>query len=281
MYVPTASSPAGKRAPAFTLIELLVVIAIIAILAAILFPVFAQAREKARQASCLSNGKQMALGVLQYIQDYDETYPTTNLFNFFAFENAEWPLKIQPYTKSLDIFLCPSDAGRRNDDFTWCGKDISWAANSHAGNASAGNFFYGVVAVDNDWVGPNQVARPMAEVKAPAATILLAEKHSADFKETAAPGAANWLAGNWVRNWPTNVFNGDMLDGTWYGFIPDGTRAATAQFPMGREGGVTSKHAGMSNFVFCDGHVKAMKPIATNPDPVTRPQDNLWNAIRP
>ena len=64
---------------AFTLIELLVVIAIIAILAAILFPVFAQAREKARQTSCLSNLKQIGLGLMMYTQDYDETYPM-NLF---------------------------------------------------------------------------------------------------------------------------------------------------------------------------------------------------------
>src|SRR5258708_36272666 len=65
----------GVRLRGFTLIELLVVIAIIAILAAILFPVFAQAREKARAISCLSNSKQVALGVLMYVQDYDETYP--------------------------------------------------------------------------------------------------------------------------------------------------------------------------------------------------------------
>ncbi|HEY3298451.1 MAG TPA: prepilin-type N-terminal cleavage/methylation domain-containing protein, partial [Armatimonadota bacterium] len=66
---------ATKRNSGFTLIELLVVIAIIAILAAILFPVFAQAREKARSASCLSNEKQIGLGLMMYMQDYDETYP--------------------------------------------------------------------------------------------------------------------------------------------------------------------------------------------------------------
>lgn len=263
----------------FTLIELLVVIAIIAILAAILFPVFAQARDKARQASCMSNGKQMALSVMQYVQDYDETYPTTNLFNFLAFENAEWPYKILPYIKTEQLFYCPSDAGRRNEDFSWCGASVSWAMNSNAGNAAAGNFFYGLVAADNDWVGPNQKARPLAEVNYPSATILMAEKHSDSFKATAAPGVSNWLAGNWTRNWPVNVFNGDMLDGQWYGFIPDGARA-DAQFPMGKEGGVTSKHAGLSNFVFADGHVKAMKALATNPNSATRPQDNMWNAIR-
>src|SRR6267154_425236 len=69
------STPRKNHASAFTLIELLVVIAIIAILAAILFPVFAQAREKARQASCQSNLRQLGLATLMYVQDYDETYP--------------------------------------------------------------------------------------------------------------------------------------------------------------------------------------------------------------
>src|SRR5579885_3844860 len=86
-----------KRDRGFTLIELLVVIAIIAILAAILFPVFAQAREKARQADCLSNEKQLALGVLQYVQDYDERImPARNSFapgnSWWTFNDLDWPL---------------------------------------------------------------------------------------------------------------------------------------------------------------------------------------------
>ncbi len=89
----------------FTLIELLVVIAIIAILAAILFPVFAQAREKARQTACTSNEKQLALGVLMYAQDNDETLPPTQ-----AVDNTLWPVLINPYVKSDRVRLCPSDS---------------------------------------------------------------------------------------------------------------------------------------------------------------------------
>jgi prepilin-type N-terminal cleavage/methylation domain-containing protein/prepilin-type processing-associated H-X9-DG protein len=91
---------------AFTLIELLVVIAIIALLAAILFPVFARARENARRASCSSNLKQIGLGILQYKQDYDERFPLddTNDVN-----TVGWAYIIQPYVKSEQVFQCPSD----------------------------------------------------------------------------------------------------------------------------------------------------------------------------
>ena len=89
----------------FTLIELLVVIAIIAILAAILFPVFARARENARRTSCLSNTKQMGLGLMQYSQDYDEMLVP----NVGGNGNSEsWPDLLQPYLKSYQIFICPS-----------------------------------------------------------------------------------------------------------------------------------------------------------------------------
>ena len=88
----------------FTLIELLVVIAIIAILAAILFPVFARAREKARQASCLSNVKQLALAALMYAGDYDDTLPFTHSFG------AWWTDALQPYIRNAQILRCPSVA---------------------------------------------------------------------------------------------------------------------------------------------------------------------------
>ena len=102
----------------FTLIELLVVIAIIAILAAILFPVFAKAREKARQSSCLSNVKQIILGVLQYCQDYDERLPLGTSYWYApggggAATRADplgWFDCLQPYVKNAQIFACPSDS---------------------------------------------------------------------------------------------------------------------------------------------------------------------------
>jgi prepilin-type N-terminal cleavage/methylation domain-containing protein len=111
---------------AFTLIELLVVIAIIAILAAILFPVFAQAREAARKTVCLSNTKQLGLAVVMYVQDYDETYPM-NSFDGAYIGDADndthsaqygtimtWVWEIKPYIKNRQIFACPSDPDPKN-----------------------------------------------------------------------------------------------------------------------------------------------------------------------
>jgi prepilin-type N-terminal cleavage/methylation domain-containing protein len=91
---------------AFTLIELLVVIAIISIIAAILFPVFAQVREKARQTACSSNEKQLSLGVLMYAQDSDEVLPPTQ-----NDANVLWPDLVNPYVKNDKIRVCPSDQG--------------------------------------------------------------------------------------------------------------------------------------------------------------------------
>ena len=109
-----------KRSPlhrGFTLIELLVVIAIIAILAAILFPVFAQARDAARKSACLSNSKQLGTAIQMYTQDFDETYPQAYYYkNNTATSNGgssggyvTWTATIQPYIKNVGLFVCPSD----------------------------------------------------------------------------------------------------------------------------------------------------------------------------
>ena len=113
MFTQSKTTPCVKAA--FTLIELLVVIAIIAILAAILFPVFAQAREKARATSCLSNMKQINLGMIQYMQDYDEAFPNRLVGypnsdkNYPLQEQWTWRRALVPYTKSVAVFVCPSN----------------------------------------------------------------------------------------------------------------------------------------------------------------------------
>src|SRR6187551_124600 len=112
-----------KKRTGFTLIELLVVIAIIAILAAILFPVFAQAREQARQTTCLSNFKQIGLGVMMYVQDWDETYPTSRLAKLPGGTDCgqkiiTWKTQTIPYVKNIDVYRCPSNTHNKEGDET-------------------------------------------------------------------------------------------------------------------------------------------------------------------
>jgi len=280
----------------FTLIELLVVIAIIAILAAILFPVFAQAREKARQTSCLSNMKQLALSALMYTQDYDEKFPTAGVYDWS--DNGGtidpgthyWPQRLEPYIKSIGVLRCPSDGGpsTAESNYNWSGPYISYATNSLMGGAQLpDNHQRGVFAVySTDWIGqgwffPNG-GTAMAAINRPAETIALAEKHSSDVAKT---GFA-WLGANTTKFWPTMLYMWDCNPngGTCFyadegSAIPDGA-VVGGVYPKAKEGGAPIRHTGTTNFAFADGHVKAMRPEQTNPDGWNRPQDNMWDALR-
>ena len=172
------------RNSAFTLIELLVVIAIIAILAAILFPVFAQAREAARTASCSSNSKQMSLGILMYVQDYDEKFCparydlTGPLFDkpdlpwtVAKYEHVDWAHLIYPYIKSTQIFRCPSPMdGADKDNANAVNSDRTGVTQYAINNRLSGRWG------QNRWGESSQIK--LAAMSFPAVTIMLVENSS-------------------------------------------------------------------------------------------------------
>ncbi|MCW3060159.1 MAG: prepilin-type N-terminal cleavage/methylation domain [Capsulimonas sp.] len=250
----------------FTLIELLVVIAIIAILAAILFPVFAQAREKARQISCASNEKQLGLAFMQYVQDNDERYPyaaeTVDGGAFWGETNSVWPEEISSYVKTYKSYNCPDDS--KTGVNTWEGTSISYAVNGMIGFDSVGPITQGVMGLQ-DWNGGIHGGRTLAQIGSPADTILVTEHWNSDTDKYGGMNASH--AG----------FEGIIFGVNWFGpggVFPDPTKPANATFPGGQNGGVSAHSNGLSNFLFCDGHVKALHPLSTV-QPV-----NLWDASR-
>jgi len=268
-----------NRRSGFTLIELLVVIAIIAILAAILFPVFAKVREKARQTSCSSNEKQMGLAIVQYIQDADETFPMGLQNNWYA---CSWPLQVQPYITSLQVFKCPDDGTTTLGAAiqAWAGVGLSYASNGLIQNTAANpNNMIGVMGMGQpSWL--HNCIVPLARVNRPAETVMVTESHDTDIIAAAGTTGSTGNASLWG---PGVLFSGqnwwDAFPG--YGEIPNGTLSATAPYPNSANGAVSAHHTGKANFLFCDGHVKAMIPSQTNPDPIGQPANNMWDATRP
>lgn len=183
LSAPTQRFQNRKIRAAFTLIELLVVVAIIAILAAILFPVFARARENARRASCISNLKQIGLGTMQYVQDYDDVYPAYYQPN----PDRKWPQVLDPYIKSTQIFTCPS-----RSEFPYTGT-----------YATAGNIGYGM----NIWMDSASLGFliPMSVIQRPAETIWIAEINGASATDVVNGDGAylcfpSWYGGVRSRN---------------------------------------------------------------------------------
>ncbi len=256
------------RARAFTLIELLVVIAIIAILAAILFPVFAKAREKARQTSCLSNMRQQATAVLSYAQDNDEVFPVGCPDWWWSGGSGQphcWAEASQPYMKNVQILRCPSDSNQVDADVNWGGPKLSYAANGAIIWRNDQNEMMGVIGMNQSWIANNICW--MAAVPKPAESIMIGELHDG--------GNVMWYGPRslFYSNWWWNSGWGD-------GVVPEGIKATTNGYPNNPEGGCPTIHSEVSNFSFVDGHAKAMKPAATDPDYYGQPAKNLWDARR-
>ena len=229
-----------KRRSAFTLIELLVVIAIIAILAAILFPVFAQAREKARQTACLSNGKQMATALLMYTQDYDETLPMATYSPWCGlavndFRIPKWMDMLYPYIKNEAVFTCPSFPGdaANHQKYVYQPATCVGARATQYGTYSLNGVYPAMTAVSAH--GPAGLALPA--ISLPADTIFLNE-------------GGDWgVNRNAVTGWTANP----VMDKT--------ASPISLRTTIGGQSVIVGKmfHSGGMNNVFCDGHAKWLR----------------------
>ncbi|MEO7715262.1 MAG: DUF1559 domain-containing protein [Capsulimonas sp.] len=240
-----------RASQGFTLIELLVVIAIIAIIAAIIFPAFAGAREKARQIACISNEKQIGLGLLQYVQDNDERMPGDHRGVPYP-TGAGWGAEIFPYVKSLAVYKCPDDSTSQTTNLNGLNETdypVSYAMNANLDGGQPGG--------------------SLAAQLTPASTVLLVEVQgaqanllNADDDSTTLFSASPGVDGGDTSNGYIDYFcSADYATG------PGGAngmgnppRTGDSYQRLGR-----ARHTNGSNFVLADGHVKFLRPQFVSP----------------
>ncbi|HEX8834561.1 MAG TPA: DUF1559 domain-containing protein [Abditibacteriaceae bacterium] len=231
----------ARRNRAFTLIELLVVIAIIAILASILFPVFARARENARRSSCQSNLKQMGLVFMQYAQDYDERMISAAMGGTTVASmgggTLPWQELAQPYVKNFQIYACPSNPNSKMDGVNFYGSfnlRVGYHVNRDRDAEQSGTpsrWMYSPVGQ------VNQVGPAMADMEDSSQAITAFDSSSANPIH-----ALTSIEGDNNAETPGN---------------------GTATPPFEAQPLIFSGHLSFTNFLFADGHVKALKPMAT------------------
>jgi len=291
MSLPTGSA---RRAFGFTLIELLVVIAIIAILAAILFPVFAKARGKARQSSCLSNMKQLGTAITMYADDYDETLPMSYYYvNGATSANGyvQWSGLVMPYVQNMGIFVCPQHAVKGWAPTCFTTPPVEPPAGQTSLRPLMDRQAYRLSYVANELLVPRkkyatipQQCVSIAAIDQPASTIALAEY--TDYIQCLLDSSPT--GGDAIKSHrPTNAVSmgGAVFDGESYvtgtpvialtpNQIQASIAAAQASSAMGNHHICyinPEMHNGGSNYTFADGHAKWQKIEKT-----VDPANFLW-----
>lgn len=266
--MPTARRTLTHRG--FTLIELLVVIAIIAILAAILFPVFAQARSKARQASGTSNAKQVGLGILMYVQDYDEQFPRAgwDCLKPNGIENAcgatTWPNVTNPYIKNTGVFTSPGDASHADSIGDAPDGRVSLLINDLLSHQMGVTNGYSDIFNKQD---PVASGLPLSAVNAAADCVLLAEGHCGWDKVNSVDGQNSAAANGPDITGSTNIRSRFHREQTISGaqtFLLAGKSYSdwgqrTTGAPFYNDGGIVT---------FTDGHAKYIKMRDSNGNPI-------------